>query len=81
MRDLSVLLGMLKSPPSLREVEYNGMGNCVIRRKEMVNSDDYDLGKMMIENCPECKKIIIPKLLKELNMENKSIHTDAGRSQ
>jgi len=50
------LRGMLQEKPVIREVEYSGMGGCIIRRKEQTGTPNFNIAMMIVDNCPECKK-------------------------
>lgn len=72
--DRLTLLGALKEKPVIQEVEYRGIGGCIIRRTEQVGTPNFNLAMMIIENCPDCKDYLLPQTRRELAWEGHGIH-------
>jgi len=53
------LIGMLQEKPIIQEVEYRGMGGCVISRKEQTGAPNFNMAMTIIENCTECRKVFL----------------------
>ena len=52
------LRASLAQQPTVREVEYPGVGGCIIRRREHVSTPNHQIAMMMLDNCPECRKAL-----------------------
>lgn len=55
--DRNCLRDSLKEEPVLVMMPYRGVAGCIVWRKEKRRTENYCNARMIIDNCPDCKKV------------------------